>query len=300
MQAVRDAALLPKVLLDVPLRPGAGGIRAAAESLVGAAAGEGVVWLEARWSAHRPRPHLASPASDAPGAPALAAVLEALTRAGCRRSVGTGLIVDAGPAPEPHDLAAAAVLAAAHAPDGVVALGLEVPDGCALDPLREAATEARQAGLAIVLGPLPRQPTPAAVLAALTPTRVRPGPGLDGPAIGALLAAGTCVELPGPLAGPATAAGARPDQAAHLLGRLLAAGVPVALGGTPAAAADAVDRLGLVADHRAARQLLDLDDAGLAALALDALGASGAPEALKARATVAVDAWLAQGSDAVA
>ncbi len=288
VERVRDLASLPKAILDATLSPFGAGIRPAAEALLRNAAREGVVWVEARWS---PRP---DPRSDGPSdRQSLATVLDSLTRAGCRHAVGTGLVVESGPAPSARELAASAVLAASHAAEGVVAFGLDLAPDQPLGPVLDAVAEIREAGLGLVVGPILAHPSMSAVLASLAPERMRAGTALADGTVAILSAAGPCIDLRIPNADedrPQGALSSVDGGGAGLLRRLRALGVRCSLSGPTGPERSG---LGAVAAYDEVRQVLDLDDEDLATLARDALEASWAPEPLKARAGAAIDAWLA-------
>ena len=260
-------------------------LRRLVHEVVADAAAAGAVWVEPATYPDQLRGRLGS------GEEVLEVVLEALAAAGAEHQVGTGLMIAADRTLDPADAVAQARLAVRHAADGVVSFGLHNDEvGYPPELFRDAFAIARSGGLLSTphAGELDGPHTVAGALDALGADRIQHGVrSIEDPDLVQRLAeAGTCLDV---CPTSNLLLGIYPSLDEHPLPALLAAGVRCSI--------NADDPLlfgpGLLEEYELCRTRFGLDDAALAGLARTSIEASGAPDALKACAGQAVDAWLA-------
>lgn len=253
--------------------------------VVADAAAAGAVWIEPTLDPQRFADRLGGAAA------VLEVVLEALALAGARHGVGTGLVVAASRAEDPALALARARLAVRHAADGVVGFALlAAPGGPPLAAHSAAFATARAGGLLALphLDPADGPEGVASAVGDLGADRIGDGAAAaaDPDLVVRLAGAGTCLDLAPASDVAERRVGALAD---HPATDLLDAGVRCSLN----APHPLRTGIGLLDEFEAARHRLAVDDVHLALLARTSLAASGAPDALKARADEGVEAWLA-------
>jgi adenosine deaminase len=227
--------------------------------------------------------------------PALEVILdEAATVSREPGAAPVAVVVAASRVRHPLEARTLARLAARHAGEGpgaVVGFGLSNDERRGeTEDFAPAFAIARRAGLALVphagelLGPAAVERT----LAALRPDRLGHGVrATEDPRVLDLVAgAGVALEV---CPGSNVALGVYDDPEQVPLRQIVDAGIPVALGADD----PLIFGTRLVDQYAAARDVLGVDDAGLAALAAASLRASRAPEDLLRRALTEVNLWLA-------
>jgi adenosine deaminase len=251
------------------------------------AAADGTSWIEiSAWvsSSHAERLGLADQAE------VLEVLLDAGHRAERTHGVGVGFIVSANRTRPPAEAVELARLAARHAGEGVVALGLADDETRGEAELfADAFAVARDAGLirAPHAGEHGGPESVRTALEVLGAQRIEHGVRAveDASLLRRLTQDGVTLDVC-----PTSNVVLRvvPSLADHPLPRLLEAGVPLSL--------NADDPLffgsGILAEYELGRHSFGLDDSTLAHIARCSLRASGAPERLKTTALAEVDRWL--------
>jgi adenosine deaminase len=252
------------------------------------AAADGVIWIEiSAWvsSAHAQRLGMRDQVE------VLDALLEAGRWAERKSGIGVAFIVSANRTRPPSEAVELARLAAKHAGDGVVALGLADDETLgAAELFGEAFAIARDAGL-IRAPHAGEHGGPGSVRSALDvlgAQRIEHGVrSVDDPDLLRRLADdGVTLDVC-----PTSNVVLRvvPTLADHPLPRLLAAGVPISL--------NADDPLffgsGILAEYELGRRSFGLDDRMLAHIARCSILASGAPQQVKSAALAGIDRWSA-------
>jgi adenosine deaminase len=249
------------------------------------AAVDGAVWVEP--SIYLPHHN------DRIGPPELTLeiVLDAASDAAREFGIGVGIVVAADRTSDPSDAIAQARLASKYAAQGVVAFGLANDEtNCPPEPFSPAFEVARDAGLLAVphAGELAGAASVVGALDALGAHRIQHGvravedPGL----VRRLADSDVCLDV---CPTSNVMLSVVPSIEAHPLPALLAAGVRCSL--------NSDDPLlfgpNLLDEYELARTQLALDDTALAGVARASIDASGAPQVLRARASAAIDIWLA-------
>ncbi|QXC60201.1 adenosine deaminase [Aquihabitans sp. G128] len=268
-------------------------LRRLVDEVVADAALAGAVWVEPATYIPQHRELLG------PDEHVLEVILDELVHAGTRHGIGTGLLIAADRTLDPADAVAQARLAVRHAADGVVSFGLHNDEtGFPPEPFAEAFDIALAGGLlsAPHAGELEGPASVVGALEALGAHRIQHGVRAveDPDLVVRLAAADVCLDV---CPSSNVLLGVFPSIADHPLPDLLAAGVSCSL--------NADDPLlfgpGLLEEYVLCRDEMGLTDCDLAAIARSSIRASGAPDALKARADNAVDLWMAaDAEDAVA
>lgn len=261
-----------------------GGLRRVVGEVVADAAADGAVWAEVSvW------PGLFGGHPGA-GRDAVLRILAAGHAAAADCGIGFGLMVAANRNAGPGAAAATARLAVSLAADGVVSFGLD-GDEAAFPPaaFAEAFAVAAAGGLLAAphAGELAGAESVRDALDVLRARRILHGVRAieDSALVRRLAAAGTCLDVC-----PASNArlGVTPPGA-HPLPRLLAAGVRCSV--------NADDPLlfgtSLLREYELCRSGFGLTDSQLAGIAAASVGASGAPDGIKAAAGAAISRWLA-------
>ncbi len=247
------------------------------------AAADGAVWIE-------PAVHLPGHRSLGTDDFVLDTLLEAGREASEASGVGVGWLVSVDRTLSPELAVEQAAVAARHAGDGVVAIGLANDEAAgAPEPFGPAFAIAREAGIisAPHAGEHGGPDSVRGALDALAADRVQHGIRAveDSELVRRLADDGVCLDVC-PTSNVSLAV--VPALHAHPLPELLDAGVPCSI--------NADDPLlfgvGLLDEYVVCRERLGLDDAALAACALSSVEHSGAPADVKARAGRAIDEWL--------
>jgi len=245
----------------------------------------GAVWVEPSFYAPHHRARLG------PDEEVVDMVLDALDAAARRHGIGAGLMLAADRTVGVEDATTQAELAARYAGSGVVAFGLANDEnGYPPQPFAEAFAIARSAGLLATphAGELDGPESIRGALDVLGAKRIQHGVrAVEDPELVARLAdEGICCDV---CPTSNVLLSVVPSLAEHPLARLLDAGVPCSVNGD--------DPLlfgpGLLEEYELCRQDLGFDDARMAHIARCSIDAAGAPADLKARASAAVDDWLA-------
>jgi adenosine deaminase len=223
-------------------------------------------------------------------------VLQAAADAGRDFGVGVGIMVAADRTLDPSDAVDQANLAAKYAGQGVVSFGLANDEtDWPPEPFAEAFAIAKEAGLLSVphAGELAGPESVIGALDMLGADRIEHGVrAIEDPDLVRRLAdSEVCLDV---CPTSNVLLSVVPSIEAHPLPALLAAGVRCSL--------NADDPLlfgpNLLAEYEVVRARLGLDDDALAGSARTSLEASGAPDELKARGRIAIDAWMAGESGA--
>jgi len=226
-------------------------------------------------------------------------ILDELAQAGSRHNIGTGLLIAADRTLDPSDAVAQARLAVRYAADGVVSFGLHNDEaGWPPEPFVEAFDIALAGGLLSTphAGELEGPSSVIGALDVLGAHRLQHGVrAVEDPDLVVRLAeSDVCLDV---CPTSNVLLNVFPSIADHPLPDLLAAGVNCSL--------NADDPLlfgpGLLEEDELCRAEMGLTDCQLATVARSSIRASGAPDALKARADNAIDTWMAaESEDAVA
>jgi len=268
-------------------------LRRLVDEVVADAAHAGAVWIEPTTYLPNHRDRLGNDEA------VLEIILDELTRASCRHNVGTGLVMSSNRTLDPLIAEEQARLAVRYAADGVVGFGLVNDEtNHPPEPFSTAFRIAIDGGLLSVphAGELEGPASVYGALTALSASRIQHGVrAVEDPDLVVRLAeSGVCLDV---CPTSNVALSVVPDLAHHPLPDLLTAGVACSI--------NADDPLlfgpGLLEEYQSCRSEMGLTDDQLAAVAQTSISASGAPDAMKARATNSVDAWLrTSGADAVA
>ncbi len=259
-------------------------VRRLVDEVVADAAAAGAVWVEPATYLPQHRAVLGSDEATAE------VILDELALAGSRHNIGTGLLVAADRTLDPADAVAQARLAVRYAADGVVSFGLHNDEtGSPPGPFVAAFDIALAGGLLSTphAGELEGPESVTAALDVLGAHRVQHGVRAveDPELVDRLAASEVCLDVC-PTSNLCLAV--YPSLADHPLPALLAAGVRCSL--------NADDPLlfgtGLLEEYELCRREMGLTDAQLATVARSSIGASGAPDALKADADHGVDTWM--------
>ncbi len=285
--ATADVATREALACDV-LRTEAD-LRRLVDEVVADAAAAGAVWVEPTLHVPRHRDRFGSDEA------VIEIVLDELSHAGCRHNIGTGLLVAADRALDPAEAVEQARLAVRYAADGVVSFGLGGDEaGFPPEPFVTAFDIALAGGL-LSAPHAGERSGPGGVRGALEVLgahRLAHGVrAAEDPDLVVLLAdRGTCLDV---CPSSNVLVGGYPSIDAHPLPDLLAAGVRCSLN----ADRPLLVGTGLLEEYARCRREMGLDDDQLALVARTSIEASGAPDALKARADNAVDTWLATDLD---
>ncbi|HEX2574842.1 MAG TPA: adenosine deaminase [Aquihabitans sp.] len=267
-------------------------VRRVVDEVVADAALAGAVWVEPATYVPQHADRLGGPEA------ALEVILDELAQAGSRHHIGTGLLVAADRTLDPADAVAQARLAVRYAADGVVSFGLHDDEvGHPPAPFAEAFDIALAGGLlsAPHAGELDGPASVAGAVEQLGADRVQHGVRAveDPDLVVALAASEVCLDV---CPTSNVLLGVVASIESHPLPDLLDAGVRCSL--------NADDPLlfgpGLLEEYELCRRAMGLTDDQLASIARSSIAASGAPDALKARADNAVDAWQRASAGAVA
>jgi len=217
-------------------------------------------------------------------------VLDALAAASHRHGIGAGLMVSADRTEDPAGAVRHARLAVARRDRGVVAFGLANDEvGFPPEPFEAAFALAREGGLLSTphAGELEGPASIVGALDALGADRIQHGVRAveDSELVERLAEEGVCLDV---CPTSNVMLSVFPSLEAHSLPVLLDAGVRCSINGD--------DPLlfgpGLLEEYELCRSAFGFDDRRLAYLARCSVESSGAPAALKHRATAAVDTWL--------
>lgn len=265
-------------------------LRRLVDEVVADAALAGAVWVEPATYVPHHRDRLGTDEAI------IEIILDELSHAGCRHNIGTGLLLAADRTLDPSDAVEQARLAVRYAADGVVSFGLHNDEvGFPPEPFVEAFDIALAGGLLSTphAGELEGPAWVAGSLDVLGAHRIQHGVrSVEDPDLVVRLAeSDVCLDV---CPSSNVLLGVFPSIADHPLPDLLAAGVSCSL--------NADDPLlfgpGLLEEYERCRTEMGLTDEQLAAVARSSIEASGAPDALKARADNAVDTWLATDAEA--
>jgi adenosine deaminase len=253
------------------------------------AAADGAVWIE---PAGLMAPSLVARLGFPDEEPMLSLLLEAARQAERGVGVGIGILVSSSRIRPIAEAEARARLAARYAGRGVVAFGLADDETHgAPEPFAAAFAVARSAGLiAAPHGGEHAGPTSVrGALDALGARRIQHGvrAAEDASLVARLADEGITLDV---CPRSNLQLGVYPSFEVHPLRVLLEAGVPLSLNADNPLFVGG----GVLAEYELARDVFGLSDAALAHIARCSIRASGAPHALKSRALIGVDRWLAE------
>jgi adenosine deaminase len=218
-------------------------------------------------------------------------VLDAAADAAGKLGVGVGVMLAADRTVDPAIAVEQARIAARRADRGVVSFGLANDEAIGPpEPYAEAFAIAKEAGLLSTphAGELAGPESVRGALDTLSPDRLQHGVrAIEDPELIARLADSPITLDVCPTSNLLLSV--YPSIEEHPLPQLLAAGIRCSLNGDDPLLFGPV----LLEEYELARTGMGLDDAALATIAQASIAGSGAPDALKAAASQAIDEWLA-------
>jgi len=228
---------------------------------------------------------------------ALVAMLEQAAESGARHGVSVGFMPTLNRMADPEAMMETALLAAKHAGQGVVGLGLANDErGFPPEPFADCFAVAKEAGLLSTphAGELDGPSSVRGALDALGADRILHGVrSVEDPSLVAELAErGTCLDV---CPTSNLLLGVVPSLAAHPLPLLLDAGVRCSINADD----PTLFGPGLLEEYELCRTTLGLSDDQLAACAWSSVECSAAPAGVKQRSKDAIDAWLAGSTSPV-